>query len=196
MSVRVHRQLGGATLESGGGVRFRLWAPGFASVRVALEGPGEPIALTAGADGWHEGVVAEAGVGSLYRFELPDGLRVPDPGSRFQPQDVAGPSEVIDPAAHDWSVAWAGRPWHEIVLYELHIGTFTREGTFRAAIDRLDHLAELGVTGIEIMPVWDFPGRRNWGYDGVLPYAPDSSYGRAGGPSRPWSRRRTSAASR
>jgi malto-oligosyltrehalose trehalohydrolase len=92
---------------------------------------------------------------------------------------VHGPSEVIDPAAHVWRDAgWAGRPWHEAVIYELHVGSFTPEGTFRAAIDRLDHLACLGITAIELMPVGDFPGRRNWGYDGVLPYAPDSSYGR------------------
>ena len=104
---------------------------------------------------------------------------MPDPASRFQPEDVHGPSEVIDPAAYRWpDESWRGRPWHEAVLYELHVGAFTPEGTFRAAIGRLDHLASLGVTAIEIMPVGDFPGRRNWGYDGVLPYAPDSTYGR------------------
>jgi malto-oligosyltrehalose trehalohydrolase len=106
-------------------------------------------------------------------------MRVPDPASRYQPDDAHGPSEVIDPAAYTWSdSAWLGRPWHEAVLYELHVGTFTPEGTFHAARERLDHLVALGVTGIEIMPVADFPGRRNWGYDGVLLYAPDSSYGR------------------
>jgi len=178
MSARAHRQLGGAWILPGGGVRFRLWAPGCDVVRLLIEGEADPRPLTRSEDGWHEILVPDAGHGALYRFGLPDGTQVPDPGSRFQPDDVHGPSEVIDPAAYDWTTRWSGRPWSEVVLYELHIGAFTREGTFRAAIDKLDHLADLGVTGIEIMPVWDFPGQRNWGYDGVLPYAPDSSYGR------------------
>ena len=180
MSTRIHAVPAGATLLEGGGTRFRLWAPGCQSVQLMLEDGGEsdPLGMTVQPEGWHELTVPSAGAGTLYRFVLPDGTRVPDPSSRFQPQDVQGPSEVIDPAGYGWSVAWAGRPWNEIVLYELHVGAFTPEGTFRAAIDKLDHLAGLGVTGIEIMPVWDFPGKRNWGYDGVLPYAPDSSYGR------------------
>ncbi len=180
MSTRIHAVPAGATLLEGGGTRFRLWAPGCQSVQLMLEDAGEsdPLGMTVQPEGWHELTVPSAGAGTLYRFVLPDGTRVPDPSSRFQPQDVQGPSEVIDPAGYGWSVAWAGRPWNEIVLYELHIGAFTPEGTFRAAIDKLDHLAGLGVTGVEIMPVWDFPGKRNWGYDGVLPYAPDSSYGR------------------
>jgi malto-oligosyltrehalose trehalohydrolase len=179
MTARGHRQLGGARVLAVGGVRFSLWAPAFASISLKLEDrSGEPLAMTSEPDGWHVLTVDDAKAGDLYRFVLPDGTEVPDPASRFQPQDVHGPSEVIDPAAHDWTVAWEGRPWDEIVLYELHVGAFTPEGTFRAAIDKLDHLAALGVTGIEIMPVWDFPGRRGWGYDGVLPYAPDSTYGR------------------
>jgi maltooligosyltrehalose trehalohydrolase len=110
---------------------------------------------------------------------LTDGTHVPDPASRFQPFDVHGPSEVIEPADFVWSdLTWKGRVWTEAVIYELHVGTFTAAGTFRAAIDRLDHLVALGVTAIELMPVADFPGKRNWGYDGVLWYAPDSSYGR------------------
>jgi malto-oligosyltrehalose trehalohydrolase len=130
-------------------------------------------------DGWHELVSREAAAGTLYRFVLPDGTRVPDPASRFQPQDVHGPSEVIDAAAHRWTdAAWSGRPWREAVIYELHLGAFTPEGSFLAVIERLDHLAALGVTAVEIMPIADFPGSRNWGYDGVLLYAPDSSYGR------------------
>ena len=130
-------------------------------------------------EGWHELVTDRARAGTRYRFVLPDGLRVPDPASRYQPEDVHGPSEVIDPAAYIWGDAgWNGRAWEDAVVYELHIGAFTPEGTFRAAIDKLDHLVALGVTAIEIMPIGDFPGRRNWGYDGVLPYAPDSAYGR------------------
>ena len=123
-------------------------------------------------DGWHELVSREAAGGMLYRFVLPDGTRVPDPASRFQPQDVHGPSEVIDAAAHRWTDdGWLGRPWREAVIYELHLGAFTPEGTFLAAIERLDHLAALGITALEIMPIADFPGSRNWGYDGVLLYA-------------------------
>ncbi len=131
------------------------------------------------ADGWHEVEVAGVGAGALYRFVLPGGLQVPDPASRFQPHDVHGFSEVVDLTDHHWKAeTWPGRPWEETVLYELHVGTFTEEGTFLAAIGRLDHLARLGVTAIQLMPVADFPGRYGWGYDGVLPYAPDGSYGR------------------
>lgn len=138
-----------------------------------------PAAMSAQGDGWFQLVSVAAKAGTRYRFVLPDGLRVPDPASRFQPDDIAGPSEVIDPTAYRWqNTDWKGRPWHEAVLYELHVGSFTEPGTFRAAIGRLDHLAELGVTAIELMPIADFPGAHNWGYDGVLLYAPDSSYGR------------------
>jgi malto-oligosyltrehalose trehalohydrolase len=106
-------------------------------------------------------------------------MHVPDPASRFQPLDVHGPSEVIDPAEYEWNDAdWRGRPWEECVVYELHVGAFTPEGTFRAAIGRLDFLRDLGVSAVELMPIADFPGRWNWGYDGVLLFAPDSSYGR------------------
>lgn len=160
------------------GVRFRLWAPGCQAVELVLEG-GTTLAMMVGEEGWFELTTDQARAGTRYRYRLPDGLQVPDPASRFQPEDVHGPSEVIDPIAYAWQDGdWRGRPWHEAVVYELHVGTFTAAGTFRAAIERLDHLVALGVTAIEIMPVADFPGARNWGYDGVLPYAPDSSYGR------------------
>ncbi len=169
----------GPELLPGGGVRFRLWGPGLDQISVALENEGTLLPMLAEGDGWHEAVAPQARAGTLYRFVLPDGTRVPDPASRFQPHDVHGPSEVTDPSAHAWKQqAWRGRPWTEAVVYELHIGTFTSEGTFRAAVRKLDHLAHLGVTAIEIMPVADFRGSRNWGYDGVLPYAPDASYGR------------------
>ena len=167
----------GAALEPGG-VRFRLWAPGCDTVSVRLEADDRLLSMQRQPDGHHELFVDGLGVGTLYRYQLPDGMRVPDPASRFQPQDVHGPSEVTDPAAHRWTADWKGRDWDDVVLYELHVGAFTPEGTFRAAIGKLDHLAELGVTAIEIMPIADFPGGRNWGYDGVLFYAPDSSYGR------------------
>ncbi len=167
----------GAEIAADGRVRFRLWAPGCERVELVIEN-GPALALEAQAEGWHELVTDAAGPGSLYRFRVNDGLLVPDPASRFQPQDVHGPSEVIDPTAFAWEDDFAGVPWNEAVVYELHVGTFTPDGTFAAAVDRLDHLVQLGVTAVEIMPVGDFPGARNWGYDGVLPYAPDSVYGR------------------
>ena len=178
---RTHRMPFGAEVQTDGCVRFRFFAPTAATVGLALGegGEGEPLPMNAVGGGWHELVTDKAHAGTLYRFALPDGTRVADPASRFQPQDAMGPSEVIAPGRYTWrDGAWSGRPWNEAVIYELHIGTFTPEGTFLAAIEKLDHLAALGVTAIEIMPVADFSGTRGWGYDGVLLYAPDSSYGR------------------
>ena len=160
------------------GTRFRLWAPVHPRIDLVIEGR-DPLPMEDIGHGWRERVVRDAEPGTLYRFRLPDGLLVPDPASRFQPRDVHGPSEVVDPTEYRWrDEAWEGRPWHEAVVYELHVGAFTPEGTFRAAIDRLDHLVSVGINAVEVMPVGDFPGARNWGYDGVLPYAPDASYGR------------------
>ena len=160
-----------------GRLTFRLWAPQQDAVSLLLDGR-EPLPMARDADGWFEATVA-APAGSRYRYLLPDGNAVPDPASRFQPDDVHGPSEVAAPDAFRWTDAgWRGLKWHEAVIYELHVGTFTPAGTFRAAIDRLSHLKSLGVTVIEVMPVSDFPGRWSWGYDGVLPFAPDSRYGR------------------
>jgi malto-oligosyltrehalose trehalohydrolase len=129
--------------------------------------------------GWHELVVAGVGHGAAYGFRCGEGTQpVPDPASRANPWDVNAPSVVIDPRRYEWDDAkWRGRPWHEAVVYELHIGTFTPEGTFRAAIARLDHLVKAGITAIEMMPVCEFAGARGWGYDGVLPFAPDAAYG-------------------
>ena len=171
----------GAEWRPGEGTLFRLWAPKHDVIELVLETQGGDVRhrMSEKSEGWKELLVSTAAPGTRYRFALPDGLLVPDPASRFQPDDVHGPSEVVDPRAFVWTDgAWSGRAWHEVVLYELHIGTFTGAGTFQAAIDKLDHLAGLGVTAIEIMPVSDFPGLRNWGYDGVLPYAPDATYGR------------------
>ena len=168
----------GAELTADGNARFRFWAPRYQRIGLRLDA-GRVLPMRALADGWHEQLLPDLPVGSRYQFLLPDGMAVPDPASRFQPQDVHGPSELIDPTHHVWrDQAWRGRPWNEAVLYELHVGTFTPAGTFSAAIERLDHLVRLGVTALELMPVADFPGRRNWGYDGVLLFAPDSSYGR------------------
>ena len=165
----------GAEVRPGGETRFRLWAPAAARVELMLTGAARP--MTALEEGWFEHV-ALASAGSRYAFRIDGGLTVPDPASRSNPDDVHAPCMVVDPHSFAWQDAgWRGRPWEETVLYELHIGTFTPQGTFAAAIERLDALAALGVTAIELMPVADFPGKRNWGYDGVLLYAPDRSYG-------------------
>jgi len=170
----------GAKVRSDGSVRFRLWAPKARLVDLCLEnGEQDRLPLADSGDGWFELITRHARAGSRYRFQIDGDAKVPDPASRFQPDDVHGASEVVDPRSFDWSDdAWRGRPWEEAVIYELHVGAFTPEGTFRGVEARLDYLHEFGVTAVELMPIADFPGRRNWGYDGVLPYAPDSSYGR------------------
>lgn len=170
---------GAAVLESGE-VRFRLWAPAARQAELCLEGHDVPamLAMPAAQDGWFELQTAQAQAGSRYRYRIDGQLPVPDPASRSNPDDIDGASEVIDPLAFDWHDGhWRGRPWGEAVIYELHVGTFTPEGSFAAVKKHLDYLADLGITAIELMPIADFPGRRNWGYDGVLPFAPDSSYG-------------------
>ncbi|HEY1721037.1 MAG TPA: malto-oligosyltrehalose trehalohydrolase [Magnetospirillaceae bacterium] len=168
----------GAQIQRDGSVRFRFWAPSEKSVALAIEGSDMPIPMTALSDGWFEVITRDAHAGSLYRYRLDDGFLVPDPASRFQPQDVHGPSEVIDPLAYRWQNAnWRGRPWEETVLYETHIGAFSREANYDGVRQRLEYLAHLGITAIELMPLADFAGKRNWGYDGVLPFAPDSAYG-------------------
>jgi 1,4-alpha-glucan branching enzyme/maltooligosyltrehalose trehalohydrolase len=158
-----------------------LWAPGAAQVDLVLtddNGVAQTVAMTAKDDGWYELVSAEAHAGSLYRYRIDARQEVPDPASRRNPQDVHGPSEVVDPRSFEWDDGeWKGRPWHEAVVYELHVGTFSPEGTFAGVEARLDHLVELGITVIELMPVADFPGTRGWGYDGVLLFAPEATYG-------------------
>ena len=166
-------------VANGGGVLFRLWAPEVRSLALAIAGRDGTLAMTPREGGWYELTVPEAAAGTRYHFVLPDGREVADPASRFQPEDAEGPSEVIDPEAYAWKQTdWRGRRWIDTVVYEMHVGTFTPEGSFRAAIGKLDHLRDLGVTAIELMAIGDFPGRWNWGYDGVLLYAPDSTYGR------------------
>jgi len=173
----------GACLLPDGRIRFRLWAPAVRQVELILEnntGKEISLAMQSLADGWFQLETSPqlAAPGTLYHYRLDGGLIVPDPASRANPQDVHGPSQIVDAAAFIWQDdSWQGRPWHEAVIYELHLGTFTDEGTFSAAIPRLDYLAELGITAIELMPVADFPGTRNWGYDGALLFAPDSGYG-------------------
>lgn len=163
-----------------GGVEFRVWAPGHGTVDVVLYGPDveEVLPLTDEGDGWFAARVEGAGAGTRYRYRLDGGDAFPDPASRSQPDGVHEPSEVVDPSAFAWTDdGWRGVAREDLVIYELHVGTFTPEGTFDAAIGRLDALASLGVTAVEPMPVASFPGGRNWGYDGVSLYAPDASYG-------------------
>jgi maltooligosyltrehalose trehalohydrolase len=173
-----HRMPFGATIEHGA-TRFRLWAPGAREVAVMLGPRGDATRMLAPLDGgWFEASVADAGAGTRYAFRIDGARTVPDPASRCNPEGVHAASAVVDPRAYDWrQVRWRGRAWDEAVLYELHVGTFTPGATFAAAIERLDTLAGLGVTAIELMPVAAFPGRRNWGYDGVLPFAPAPTYG-------------------
>ena len=175
-----HQMPFGAELGADG-VRFRLWAPDAKEVALCVDtGAGEQILpLDRDAAGWCELTLPDAGAGTRYRYQIDGDLKVPDPVSRYQPDDVHGASEVIDPAAYVWKTPdWQGRPWEEAVFYELHVGTFSPEGTFRGVIDRLGYLKDLGITAVELMPVNDFPGARDWGYDGVKLYAPDSIYGR------------------
>ncbi|WNN50263.1 malto-oligosyltrehalose trehalohydrolase [Siccibacter colletis] len=156
--------------------RFRLWATG--QQRVTLRLNGNDLEMTPSGDGWFEREVSGVAPGTEYNFVLADGMVVPDPASRAQKADVNGPSLVIDPEQYRWqNIQWRGRPWEEAVVYEMHIGTFTPQGTFRAAIEKLPYLAELGITMLEVLPVSQFGGNRGWGYDGVLLYAPHSAYG-------------------
>jgi malto-oligosyltrehalose trehalohydrolase len=160
------------------GASFRLWAPAAQTVALYLPETRRTVPMPRQDGGWHTMFVPDLAAGTVYQYVIDDTQLVPDPASRFQPNNVDGPSELIDPEAFDWpDGAWRGRPWHEAVIYELHVGTFTREGTFAAAAADLTRLASLGVTVIELMPLADFAGKRNWGYDGVLPFAPDSIYG-------------------
>lgn len=166
----------GARLTSDG-TTFRLWAPQARRVDLLLEQ--QPHTLASAKHGWFETTVTAAKAGTRYRFRIDDEIDVPDPASAFQPEDVFGPSEVIDHGSYTWrATGWCGRPWHETVLLEAHVGAFTREGTYRSMIDKLDHLVNTGITALELLPLADFAGHRNWGYDGVLWYAPDNAYGR------------------
>ncbi|CAH1651450.1 malto-oligosyltrehalose trehalohydrolase [Chelatococcus asaccharovorans] len=161
----------GATSE-GSRTRFALWAPGADAVDLVIDGM-PPIPM-APAEGWWS-CEAAVGADTAYRFRLPDGTSVPDPASRAQRDDVHGPSVVIDPRDYRWQHAdWLGRPWEEVVLYELHPGLM---GGYAGVAAQLPKLKALGITAVELMPIADCPGRRNWGYDGVLPFAPNLAYG-------------------
>jgi maltooligosyltrehalose trehalohydrolase len=164
------------------GVRYCVWAPerkGLAVRILARYGEGERVVpLSSDAPGYHSALDPKGRAGDRYLIVIEDGAAFPSPASRFQPDGVHGPSQVVDSSAYRWSDgAWVRPPFRDLVIYELHLGTFTTEGTYRAAIGRLPFLRELGVNAVEIMPLADFPGGHNWGYDGVHPYAPARAYG-------------------
>ena len=169
----------GANLADGG-VRFRIWAPGHEKVSAIVYREGMEIVhpLEPEGHGYFSAVAKGAAAGTRYCFRL-DGDKVyPDPASRYQPEGIHGASEVVDPSAFQWSDdAWTGATLPEMVIYEAHVGTATPAGTFDALIERLDDLVWLGITALELMPVANFPGERNWGYDGVNLFAPATTYG-------------------
>ena len=170
----------GASVISEGIVRFKVWAPGTDNLSVRVSTPdrgARDFALHKNEWGYHEGMVM-ANESDHYYYVIDSTAVRPDPASRFQPEGVHGPSQIVDPSAFAWKDGdWKGKSLKDYIIYEVHIGTFTPEGTFDAAIDRLDHLKDLGITAVEIMPVCQFPGNRNWGYDGVYPFAPQNTYG-------------------
>ena len=172
----LHQMPFGAELTAEG-VRFSLWAPDAAQVELVVDSSA-PVTAQRDDEGFARLTVPTARAGSRYQWRINGSVVVPDPASRFQPDGVFAPSIVTDPTAFEWlDRDWTGRPWTEAVIYEAHIGTATTAGTFEAFAERLDALADLGVTMIELMPIADCPGERNWGYDGVLPFAPNSAYG-------------------
>jgi maltooligosyltrehalose trehalohydrolase len=162
----------GATLTTPNQTMFQLWAPDCSTVSIELQ-DGKSFPMLAGPDGFFTAEVS-TGAGTRYRYRISPDLAVPDPASRAQDSDVHGYSIVVDPNYPWQHKNWLGRPWHEAVIYELHAGAF---GGFNGISQQLPRLKALGVTAIELMPIADFPGGRNWGYDGVLPYAPDTAYG-------------------
>lgn len=174
----------GAELTAGG-VRYRIWAPAARQAEVCVwrqnqDEKAEPLAvpLAPEADGYFGGVDAAGRAGDRYQFRLDGGSLLPCPASRYQPGDVSGPAQVVDATVYEWKDQhWTRPAFRDLVIYELHVGTFTPEGTYRGVISKLDYLRELGVNAIELMPLADFPGRRNWGYDGVRLFAPANVYG-------------------
>ena len=172
----------GTQILPDGSINFNLWAPDAEKIDLCIKqanGSFLDLPMSLGEDSWFSINTNIAAPGSEYMFKIDNELMVPDPASRSQSKDVHNPSIVINPDEFDWGsdINWKGRPWNETVLYEIHTGTFTEKGTFAGIEKKLDYLVSLGITAIELMPVSDFPGTRNWGYDGVLLFAPDRNYG-------------------
>ena len=164
----------GPHIDAAGAATLRLWAPHAREVELLLE---RELAMNAVGEGWFELTVPAAQCNHGYRFRVDRGIEIPDPASWFQPADVDGPSALVT-TRYDWQITqWQGRPWEQAVILELHVGAFSAEGNFRGVIAKLDEVAAAGFTAIELMPIADFAGRRNWGYDGVLWFAPDHTYG-------------------
>jgi maltooligosyltrehalose trehalohydrolase len=174
----MHREakIGGNYLGNHTG-RFRVWAPLIDRVGVHLLATDRVIPMEKTGHGYHEAIVGELSPGALYKFQLANRHERPDPASRSQPQGVHGPSALVDPDFSWEDGEWSGLAVEDYIIYELHVGTFTPAGTFESIIPYLDYLADLGVTAVELMPVAQFPGSRNWGYDGVFPFAAQDSYG-------------------
>jgi len=167
----------GAVLLGGGRCRFRVWAPLTSKVHVRFLAPDRLVPMQQSDHGYHIAAIEGVNPGDLYLYRLDAGKERPDPASRFQPHGVQGPSQIIDPHFAWQDDDWIGLALREYVIYELHVGTFTEEGTFEAAIEHVDYLKQLGITAVELMPVAQFPGSRNWGYDGVYAFAVQNSYG-------------------
>ena len=168
----------GATRLATGNWQFVVWAPNSRSVSVEASETNQSISMDSWEGGYHGAIVRNLPAGARYRYRLADGRELADPASRFQPGGVHGPSQLVDTGAFEWTDQdWKGRSLEASVFYELHVGTYTREGSFDAVIPHLPELVDLGITTIEIMPVAQFPGSRNWGYDGAYPFAPQNSYG-------------------
>jgi malto-oligosyltrehalose trehalohydrolase len=178
MSGSFHFRKSWGAEHTDGGIRFRLWAPPQDRVSVRVAGAGRDLPMHEAGDGWFELETDALQFGAGYSFVLADGMAVNDPAARAQVDGVNGPSKLVDPHAYKWQTAdWRGRPWEEVVFYELHTGTFSPEGTFDGIRRKLDHLVETGITCVELLPVAQFGGNRGWGYDGVLLYAPHQAYG-------------------
>ena len=177
--VRVQSLPLGASRLSGDEWAFAVWAPSLERVSVHLVGSRDrSIQMEKDERGYHSSVVDNLDPGTRYFYHLDDGRDLPDPASRFQPEGIHGPSEVVDTGRFRWSdEKWAGIALERSIFYELHVGTYTPEGSFDGVIAHLGQLAELGITTVELMPIAQFPGSRNWGYDGVFPFAPQNSYG-------------------
>lgn len=169
---------GAEPTADGRGTHFRVWASAHKSVRVVFEGSETHVQLIAEAQGYYSGTAPSILAGARYKYQVDNGEAYPDPASRFQPEGPHGFSQVIDPAAFNWTDdSWKGLRLTGQVIYELHLGTFTQQGTWTAAAEKLSYLRDTGITAVEVMPVAEFAGRFGWGYDGVLPYAPASIYG-------------------